>query len=193
MKRRSSERRHGPNPRQFKTWVRKMAAYVRFCFFLDVLACNMVPENWHKCVNKGLTYLLLRFSYWSVHGSIFDLERSPVGVCLANKPTQGKTAYTNLWLFPNSKPRSIIHADLPTWELHHLLQHWLCANKRKRKTTRKKIQRHLCNLIVWAYPPKTVELAWHKVRQYSERKNWQERWRRTATLRQAMIGRALHL
>ncbi len=23
------------------------------------LACNMVPENWHICVNKGITYLLL--------------------------------------------------------------------------------------------------------------------------------------
>ncbi len=37
-----------------------MAAEVNFCLFLNVLfcwACNTVPENWHICVNKGLTYL----------------------------------------------------------------------------------------------------------------------------------------
>ncbi len=37
-----------------------MAVQVNFfCFlmFLFCLACNMVPENWHICVNKGVTYL----------------------------------------------------------------------------------------------------------------------------------------
>ncbi len=31
-----------------------------FCLlmFLVCLACNMVPDNWHICVNKGITYLL---------------------------------------------------------------------------------------------------------------------------------------
>ncbi len=50
------------NPGQFKTWMKKMAAHVNFCLFLNVfgcLACNMVPENKHICVNKGRTYLLI--------------------------------------------------------------------------------------------------------------------------------------
>ncbi len=37
-----------------------MAAEVNFCLFLNVLfclACNTVPENWHICAHKGLTYL----------------------------------------------------------------------------------------------------------------------------------------
>ncbi len=32
-----------------------------FCLFLNVffyLVCDTVPENWHICVNTGLTYLL---------------------------------------------------------------------------------------------------------------------------------------
>ncbi len=41
--------------RQFKTRKKKMAA----CFVtLFCLACNTVPENWHICVNKGLTNVL---------------------------------------------------------------------------------------------------------------------------------------
>ncbi len=39
-----------------------MAAQVNFCLFLNVffcLACNTAPENWHICVNRGLTYLLI--------------------------------------------------------------------------------------------------------------------------------------
>ncbi len=53
------------NARQFKTWMNKMAAQVDFfCFlmFFFCLACNMVPENWHICVNKGLTYLLTQWN-----------------------------------------------------------------------------------------------------------------------------------
>ncbi len=41
--------------------LKKMAAQVNFfCFFnvCSYLACNVVPENWHICVNKGITYLL---------------------------------------------------------------------------------------------------------------------------------------
>ncbi len=47
---------------QFKTQMKKMAAQVDFCLFCSVfcVACNTVPENWHTCVNKGLTYLLNR-------------------------------------------------------------------------------------------------------------------------------------
>ncbi len=47
--------------RQCKTRMKKMAAQVNFCLPLNVffcLACNTVSENWHICVNKGLTYLL---------------------------------------------------------------------------------------------------------------------------------------
>ncbi len=55
---------------QFKAWMKKMAAQVNlFCFlmFFFCLACNMVPENWHICVNKGITY----FYYY------LDLQSNP--------------------------------------------------------------------------------------------------------------------
>ncbi len=45
--------------------MKEMAAQVNFfCFlmFFFCLACNMVPENWHICVNKGITYLLTTYT-----------------------------------------------------------------------------------------------------------------------------------
>ncbi len=59
MKQRSDELRHGPNWFQLSS-IQNMAAQVNFfCFlmFFFCLACSVVPENWHICVNKGITYL----------------------------------------------------------------------------------------------------------------------------------------
>ncbi len=61
------------NSRQFKTWMKKMAAQVEFCLFLNVFflsGLHMVPENWHICVNKGPTYLLYK------HGGMGEVKNS---------------------------------------------------------------------------------------------------------------------
>ncbi len=63
MKQMSSEIRHCPNWLKFTSIQKTTEENGRpslFLLFLMLfcLACNLVPENWHICVNKGLTNLL---------------------------------------------------------------------------------------------------------------------------------------
>ncbi len=36
----------------------RSSKFLLFLYNFFCLACNIVPENWHICVNKGITYLL---------------------------------------------------------------------------------------------------------------------------------------
>ncbi len=38
----------------------RSSEFLLFFLTLFCLVCNMVPENWHICVNKGLTCLLTK-------------------------------------------------------------------------------------------------------------------------------------
>ncbi len=59
----------------------KLISFVFKCFFF-CLVCNMVPENWHICVNKGIPYLLTYIERWkpSNRSSIYWVAAVP-GKC----------------------------------------------------------------------------------------------------------------
>ncbi len=58
--------------------MKKTADQVNFVcllMFLVCLACKMVPENWHICVNKGIAYYLLTSSMALISGNkLMDWE-----------------------------------------------------------------------------------------------------------------------
>ncbi len=140
------------NSRQFKTWMKKMAAQVNlFCFlmFFSCLACSMVPENWHICVNKGITYLLT------------DLETSIKGLVeMLTRQWDGLNKSCNVWK-QGTRARQI----------HFQLTSNFDVNKAKHNrygsgwTLKRSSIKQLCSLNAWM----TVETslrpltAWHAI------------------------------